>query len=86
MATELYIFAGKSITVDSLTDIVQHMSNEKGFADVDEKTNTDKRRKADEQAKGNATKRIRVGGHANKKKNGNSNNNKGKPNPNDPCP
>jgi hypothetical protein len=63
------------------------MSNEKGFADVDEKTTKDKRRKPDEQAKGNATKRIRGGGYVTnftKKKSGNHN--KGKPNPNDPCP
>jgi hypothetical protein len=82
-----YIRAGKSVTTDSLADIVQYMSNEKGFADVEEKTYKDKKRKPDEQAKCNATKRIRGGGYVTnvtKKKSGN--NNKGKPNPNNPCP
>ena len=56
-----YIRAGKNITMDSLADIIQFMSNEKAFAD-----NDDKKRKAKEQgSKGDNNKKKKTSNYKN---------------------
>ena len=72
-----YIRAGKDVRTDTTPQLVQHMSNEKSFADQKKDSMSGKKRKAEDGDKGPS--RMRGGGQDKKKKSS-------KPKPDDPCP